>query len=185
MASGAYCVRKFNQKRSMHNKDRFLYYFVRIRDKLTIPDAAKRMGVAIATWRSWENHRTDMAQSFWPQFNQAFGIKLDPDNVGGPMHADDILHYIRLLDEMQAEQAAKAITLRRAKGPRLKPFLFKRRQALIEDTRAACKAMRRTLSQYDCADVSNSTLADWQRWESGRAPATRKQIETIIERTPT
>lgn len=156
----------------MRQTDRFIYYYVRIRYKLSVPKAAAMLDVTAATWRSWERHASDMAESRWAQFNEVFDTHLSPDNAktNGPASIRDLEHYLELLDAPDEP----------------KP----KRNGRVERTREACKALRECgpltftgsptrLSAYDASTLVGVPLAQWQRWESGRVPALKKDLDRI------
>ena len=157
----------------MKQIDRFIYYYVRIRYRLSVPKAALMLGVTAATWRSWEHHASNMAQSRWTHFNQVFDTHLSPDNVGGPTNVKDLEHYLELLDALDEPKPKRNRSAEQT-------------SRRVEQTREACKALRQgttqtrpNLSAYDASDLVGVTLAQWQRWESGRSPAKKKDLDKI------
>jgi DNA-binding transcriptional regulator YiaG len=162
-----------NEKERMKNTDHFIHEFVRIRYKISVSEASKRLNVSRTTWMSWESGATGMSSTLWPRFNETFQTNLALDNVGGPGASyQDLQDYLAL---KEAGETPKAPTKPK---PKVKP--------LIVLTQAACRAVRKELAlttPYDCADVVGVPMATWQKWWDGRSPAPvsmRRRMRELI-----
>ena len=158
----------------MLNTDRFIYDFVRKRNKISVPKAAEMMDVTAATWRSWVRGSTGMNVRLWPRFNATFGTNLHPDNVrsGGPAGVQDMQAYMALLDKLS--EVPKRLP------PSRRPSLRKKR------TGEACGTLRETLSlsAYEAAELVGVSLAKWNGWATGRIAATRHGMAKIKAAMP-
>lgn len=161
---------KNNKGEPLKNTDHFIHEFVRIRDKISVPEAAKRMGVAAATWRLWEAGTTGMSHTRWPHFNATFGTTLSPDNVknGGPASEADMAAYCDLKDNPPKPKVSKRVPVRVLNAVR------------------ACKTLRNalSLSSYEAAVMVGTTLKFWQSWEAGRSVPSRRKMDRIRAHLP-